>query len=101
MITPREHEIMTGVIDILKKELSPQKIILFGSRAKGTNQIYSDFDFAVDSSRPDMKKSDHLEQKIEKIAGLYSVDIVYLDEVKQGFKDIVLSTGKVVYECRN
>ncbi len=37
MMTAREQEVFNGVVDILKRELSPKKIILFGSRAKGKN----------------------------------------------------------------
>jgi len=97
-MTQREQEVFDGVVDILKHELVPKKIILFGSRAKGKNQSYSDFDFAVDMPLPDIDKRNALERKIESVAGLYTVDVVFLDAVKPKFKDIVLHTGKVVYE---
>jgi len=35
---------------------------------------------------------------LDAIAGLYSIDIVFLPEIDAGFKAIILDTGKIVYE---
>jgi predicted nucleotidyltransferase len=50
----REKEILEGVVEILKRELNPPKIILFGSRAKGNNSEHADFDFAAEVKRPNI-----------------------------------------------
>ncbi len=94
----RENEIIAGVADVLKRILRPSKIFLFGSRAKGIGNKYADFDFAVDCSRPQVTVQREIKEEIEKVSGLYNVDIVYLDSVDEGFKNIVLKTGKVIYE---
>ncbi|UCB57672.1 MAG: nucleotidyltransferase domain-containing protein [Candidatus Omnitrophota bacterium] len=97
----REKEILNKVVAILKKELNPAKIILFGSRAKGINDNAADFDLAVDCKRPDVSQERRINEEIEKISGLYKVDIAYLKSVDAEFKKNVLKTGKVVYERRH
>ena len=99
-MTSREREITKKVVDILVKQLRPRKIILFGSRAKGTHKRGSDFDFAVDLKRPVMKKETEIRGAIEAVSGLYSVDVIHLKSVDPGFRTAVCSTGKVIYGKR-
>ena len=94
----RQNEIMQRVIDILKGVLNPSRIIIFGSRAKENNRVHSDFDFALDCPKPSLSVERQISDAIEKISGLYKVDIIYLDSVDEEFKEIILKTGKVVYE---
>ena len=89
---------MKGTIEILKKYLNPSKIILFGSRAKAENAEHADFDFAVDCKKPQISLQRKINEEIEKINGLYKVDIIYMLSVEKKFKNIVLHTGKVIYE---
>ena len=96
----RHNEIEYGVCEVLKRYLSPRRIIIFGSRAKGEALSHSDFDFAVDCARPSIDVERRLKHKIEKLSGLYRVDIIYLASVEEKFKEIVLKTGKVIYERR-
>lgn len=94
----RQNEIVQEVIGILKRLLNPSKIIIFGSRAKENNERHSDFDFALNCSRPSLSIERKVNEEIEKISGLYKVDIVYLDSVDKEFKEIILKTGKEVYK---
>lgn len=93
----REKQILQSVVYLLKEDLHPEKIILFGSRAKGNNRKHSDFDFAVETNKPDGRIKRNLFERIEKISGLYKVDIVFLNDVDSTFRDIILSNGKVLY----
>lgn len=101
MINKRVDEILTGIVEILKKYLNPSKIILFGSRAKTCNDAYADFDFAIDVKRPPISKERKINEEIEKIRGLYKVDIVYMPTVDKDFREIIFKTGKVLYERRD
>lgn len=94
----REEEIVQKTIDILKQQLNPRRIILFGSRAKGTAHHGSDFDFALDMSKPDSLLCRRVWDHIEIFSGLYGIDLIFLDDVNPPFKELVLTTGKVVYE---
>lgn len=96
----RETEIVRATIDILKKHLDLSKVILFGSRAKGNKNKHADFDFAVDSEQPPLSVQREINEEIEKISGLYKVDIVYIPSVDEEFKNIIKETGKLIYEKR-
>ena len=93
----REREILEKTAEILRQRLHPRRIILFGSRAKGRSHPSSDFDFALEGALADRPSRNLTTEDIDKIAGLYKVDVVYLEEVEDDFKEIILKTGKVVY----
>ena len=97
----REKEILEQVIEILKRRLRPKQVILFGSRAKERSGPGADFDVAVDSPRPGITAEREVREEIEGIAGLYRVDVVYLETVDKDFREIILKTGKVIYERRS
>lgn len=97
-MTGREKEVLNKTIKILKDNFDPGRIIMFGSRAKGNSKINSDFDLAIDMKRPDIRTRRIVEEKIDDVTGLYSVDLVYLNSLEKKFKELVLKTGKVVYE---
>ena len=99
--TPREDEVMRKVIGVLRDNLNPPRILLFGSRAKGTHYRQSDFDFAVDAKKQNDSGTWDLEEKIDAVSGLYDVDVIYLPEVDDEFRQIIFKTGKVVYERGN
>lgn len=52
-----------------------KEVILYGSRAKGTARERSDIDIAVTG----VKNFDILEEKIEELPTLYSVDLLNMD----------------------
>lgn len=79
------------------KKYHPQRIILFGSRAKGTHRAQSDIDIAVDLKLSHREKRS-INETLDQLAGLYSVDLIFLPEVKQSFRDKILQEGIVLYE---
>jgi len=97
-MTARENEVLQKAIEILKENLNPGRIILFGSRAKGKPKKNADFDLAIDTVKPDVRTRRIVSEKIDDETGLYSFDIVYLNSVDKKFKDLVLKTGKILYE---
>ncbi|RLD17461.1 MAG: nucleotidyltransferase domain-containing protein [Caldiserica bacterium] len=94
----KEKRILSDIVEILKKYLNPEKIILFGSRAENRNSSGSDFDIAISGKRPDMEVERKIRDEIEKIIGLYKFDIVFIDSVEEKFKEIILKTGRIIYE---
>ena len=42
------EKIINDLVYVLVEKLQPEKILLFGSRAKGENKPYSDIDLAVE-----------------------------------------------------
>lgn len=96
--TDREKQILQGIVDVLKRELDPVRIILFGSRAKNDQRLSSDFDIAVDCQRPIFSKELDIKNQIESLLGLYELDLIYLSAVDENFRNIILKTGTVIYE---
>ena len=59
----------------LCRNFHAKEVILYGSRAKGTARERSDIDIAVTG----VKNFDILEEKIEELPTLYSVDLFNMD----------------------
>lgn len=97
----RETEILGKVTDILVRRFKPGKILLFGSRAKGSFSRGSDFDLAIEGEKPTPALERTVRDEIEKVSGLYNIDLVYLSNVDDDFRNVIIKTGKVVYERRD
>jgi predicted nucleotidyltransferase len=80
------------IIAKIIKEYNPKAMYLFGSRARGDNLDTSDIDIAVDIDLSFREKR-KLKEKIDKAAGLYSVDLVFFDEMNDEFKEKILKEG--------
>ena len=85
-------EKISKIVEVIK-EYNPKSIYLFGSRARGDNLKTSDIDIAVDL-KLDFREKRKLKEKIDKVAGLYSVDLVFFDEMSKKFKEKVIKEGK-------
>lgn len=94
----RSEQIIAGVRNILLSRLAPVKIWLFGSRAKGKASLRADFDFAVEGVKPEVAQRRELRTELDKVSGLYKVDVIYWEEVDPEFRKIIQETGKVIYE---
>ena len=60
------------------RDFGANKVLLFGSRAKGTAIERSDIDIAVSG----VNDIDLLIQRVEELPTLYSIDIVNMDDCK-------------------
>ena len=96
-MTARENEVLETALSILTRELDPQRIILFGSRAEGRHAPGSDFDLAVEAPKP-ANRAYSIHEAVNNAVGLYSIDIVYLPNLDPDFRNLILKTGKVIYE---
>jgi len=94
----REEEILSKIVSLLKEDLKPRMILLFGSRAGKKYNPGSDFDIALDGKKVDVREMRELKEKLEEITGLYKVDIIFLESVDKEFRDIILRRGKILYE---
>ncbi len=77
-----------------------QKIILFGSRAKGTHEERSDVDLCLVLEENAGLNARHFRLDLEEDTVIpYQFDVVYLDEISDSrFKEEILKTGVVIYE---
>ncbi len=93
-----KDERLNNIVKILKDELYPEKLILFGSRGKGNALFNSDYDIAVSAESITLSGKRKLKEKVDSIIGLHKIDIVFLNEVDEGFRNIIERKGKVIYE---
>ncbi len=92
-------KVLAEVVKLLKEELEPEKIILFGSRAKGEARPYSDIDLALEGAKPlSLRELRKLKEKIETISWPYFVDLIFLEKTKDEFKNWIIKTGITIYE---
>ncbi len=89
---------LNKIVEILVNEIKPEKLILFGSRGKGNASFNSDYDIAIDSELMNITEKRKLKENIDEIIGLYKIDLIFLREIDSDFKNIILKTGKIIYE---
>lgn len=88
------EEIIHTVTGLCRKH-SAKKVILFGSRAKGTARERSDIDIAVSGA----KNFHLLAEEIEELPTLYSVDIIDLDTCRNSLlMEDIRQYGQKIYE---
>ena len=74
MIIVRAEEVIGEVADLCR-QFQAKKVILYGSRAKGTARERSDIDIAVSG----VDNFELLVEKVEELPTLYSVNMVNMD----------------------
>ncbi len=93
-----KHSIPEGVqreIIFYAKKHSIQKIVLFGSRARGTNRQRSDIDLAVFGGDFDAFYWD----MTERVNTLLSFDLIDMNqEVSESLQEAIAKDGVIVYE---
>ena len=94
----REEIIIGNIVSLIRKDIGPDRMLLFGSRAEGRHGPGSDFDIALDGKKISVRKMRELREKLEEVSGLHKVDIIFLESVDKEFKDIILKKGKILYE---
>ena len=88
------EEILQEIIRICKNN-SVTKVILFGSRAKGTALERSDIDISVCGTK-DIEK---LREELEDIPTLYTIDVVDMDECRNELLlEDIKQYGRKIYE---
>lgn len=104
MDTIQIEEGLNKFIEAIIPEYDPEKIVLYGSYAKGTNHSESDIDIAVIVSEVEGSFLDK-EARLYKIRRRYDINIepILLESNKDrsGFLEHILSYGKVLYESKS
>ncbi len=104
MRTIAKQERVAHVIASLK-EYDPQRVILFGSRARGDDDEYSDLDLVI-IKETEERFLDRLERVYELVKPTFAMDVlVYtpqefaeMQERDNPFIEMVLKEGVVIYE---
>ncbi len=93
-----EEAILKEIVRTIRAFGTPERIILFGSRAKGHGGRYSDFDIAIEGMDIDIRTERRLKESLEDKIKVHIVEIINLDRADSAFREIVKKTGKVLYE---
>lgn len=88
------QEQLRNIVDVIVRRAHPQKIILFGSRARGNYTSTSDIDIAVDCVKDELIV--HIIE--EEIRTLLKLDIIHLHSVDKRLRDEIAADGIVLYE---
>lgn len=74
---------MDKILTVLKSFDAVEKVILFGSRAKGNFKEGSDIDLAIKGMGLNMDILRKLEIKIDNLMLPYEVDLIIYDQIKE------------------
>ena len=73
-----------------------KKIILFGSRAQGTNKVGSDIDIAIDTGAPiNLGEMARARITLENLPIPFEIDIVDMHSIPEELKKVILHKGIV------
>jgi predicted nucleotidyltransferase len=108
VLTKEDRKIAASITDLVKDLLGEtlEKVILFGSRARGEAKADSDFDFLILAKfdEPSWIVRNRFIRKHIKAADLYNVSVDYVPitewefDNKFFFKNPVIKEGVVLYE---
>ena len=97
MISITDEE-MNIILDIIKKYAGDCKVLVFGSRLKGTNKPFSDLDLAfISNEKLGLKKFSKLKLKFEESDLPYRVDIIDYNRVSKEFKKLIDDENGKIY----
>jgi predicted nucleotidyltransferase len=88
------NQVKKTVLDIFRGE--DMQIILFGSRARGDFNKFSDIDIGIlPKNECNKKKLTILKEKLEDMNIPYKVEVVDISKVSQIFREKALKEGKI------
>ena len=88
------EEVFQKITEICRRN-GASRVILFGSRAKGTARDRSDIDIAVCGTKDNGK----LREELEDITTLYTIDVVDMDECgNELLLEDIKQYGRKIYE---
>lgn len=81
--------------------ISPKRIVLFGSFARGDESAKSDIDLAFEFNADRLKWLEFKNWVLENFKTLRDIDLVDLNIAENKLKEVVRKEGIVLYECKN
>ena len=89
------HKKLDEVVQKIVNEVAPDRIILFGSRAKNLSSSRSDYDLAIDAgSSIDLEILGRIREKLDEIPILQKIDLLDLRSISSGFSEAI--SGELV-----
>jgi predicted nucleotidyltransferase len=86
------------VAECLKAFPEVERVILFGSRARGDAGFRADIDIAVECPTADILRWSDIEEAVELAPTLLNIDLVRLDTAPPELAAVIRDEGRVLYE---
>lgn len=94
-LAPRHYADLAKVFD---QYPSIEKVLLFGSRAKGTSKPNSDFDIAILASSMSDGEFSKLWSELTDVPLIFKLDVIHWDKINNTqFKEKIIKEGKIFY----
>jgi predicted nucleotidyltransferase len=97
-----DASVEAGIRQVLherKDALAGYRVLLFGSRARGSPRAASDFDLAIDGDKPlELNTFYEIEDALERLPTLARIDWIDLNRASKRLRDSARSEGKLFYE---
>ena len=88
------------VAQALEKFEEVERVILFGSRARGDAGFRADIDLAVECPRANITRWSDIEEAAEQAPTLLNIDLVRLETAPPELAAVIQREGRVLYERR-
>ncbi|AKS38597.1 DNA polymerase III subunit beta [Anoxybacillus gonensis] len=89
------RNVFERLLAYFRSEEEIQRVVLFGSRAKGTARYNSDIDLCIDYTG---KQKWKVIDAIDEIVGIYSFDVLFFDSLNKEIARQIDRDGIVIYE---
>lgn len=89
-----DKHVYTSLIYYFQNNTTIEKVIIFGSRAKGTQNVNSDIDLCIGYIG---KSKGTIVEEINDVIGVYSCDIVFLDALNENIEKQIARDGIEIY----
>jgi len=89
-----DKKVYNSLINYFLNNSNIEKVIIFGSRAKGTENINSDIDLCVGYIG---KSKGTIVEEINDVIGIYSCDIVFLNSLNENIEKQIARDGIEIY----
>jgi len=98
MSNPLSPDITTAIGTVCGRFHDVERAAIFGSRAKGTNALYSDVDIAVFGDI-DFRVAERIASELDELPLIYTFDVLAYNSIKNPkLKDHINHVGVPVYE---
>lgn len=101
-ITGLEDKLLNQIVSIILEYKNAEKIVIFGSRAKGISSRTSDIDLAIFGKNWTDRDINLIKNKLEELMKTpYKLDVVNFYLLKKDtLKQNIIKEGRVLYESR-
>lgn len=86
------------IVSVFRHYPDIEKVLIFGSRAKGTHKPYSDIDLAVVAPNMDDREFSRLWNELDALELVFKLDVLHWDKLgQQKLKDSIMTHGRYFY----